>query len=358
MVFVATGRAAAANAGTADVIWLQALILGAYLGSFKIRTVVRAHRLIPFEVAQSAGALAVGFGGLVFLLSGSAVGLQILAVVCLLLAGGAYATAFGFSETHRPYPNFFFQSILACFFTIAGLVVGLGSTRAAIGYAALAAVTLALARRYHRSTLALHAAVYATGATVASGLVATATLAMTTPIAATVPVPGVVLIATLAVLFAAIALPVRDARERWPYLMPAVRCVAAAVATWTAGGVIVSYVLAMVPGSLDVSQLSTIRTIVLVASAIAVAAVGWRPAGREGSWLTYPLLTIAGLKLVFVDFMQGRPTTLFAALAVYGAALIIAPRMLRRPVAGSERAVSKEAALPVLSSSHPQTIVR
>jgi hypothetical protein len=123
-------------------------------------------------------------------------------------------------------------------------------------------------------------------------------------------------------------------------VIPATRCVIAALATWTSAGVVVGFALTVLPaGSIDASQLSTIRTIVLVVSAIAVAATGAHPAGREAAWLTYPLLLIAGMKLVFVNFMQGRPTTLFAALAVYGAALIVAPRLLRRKafdVAGSE----------------------
>ena len=52
--------------------------------------------------------------------------------------------------------------------------------------------------------------------------------------------------------------------------------------------------------------------------------------GREAGWLVYPLLFITGAKLVSIDFPQGHPQTLFAALALYGIALSAAPRMLRR----------------------------
>jgi hypothetical protein len=314
----------------ASVVWLQILMLGGYLGSFTLRTVFGSHRLVLFEVAQSAGALAVGFGGLVYLLSGATWGLQALAVVSLLAAAGAYGTAFGFSERHRPAANFLFQSILGFFFTTAGLVVGAGWFIASVGYVVLAAITLSLARRHHRLTLGLHAILFAIAAAVASGLLTNATLAIATPSAAGAPSPGLISLAALAMLLAISALPVGDTRERWPYVIPVARCLVAALGTWAAVGMIVSLALVWLPGSIDASQLSTIRTIVLVASALVAAAAGSHAAGREAAWLTYPLLLIAGTKLVFVDFIQGRPTTLFAALAFYGAALIVAPRMLRR----------------------------
>ena len=361
MLFVATGRAGA-HGGIASVVWLQALMLVGYLGSVTIRTLLGAHRLVPFEVAQSVGALAVGFGGLVYLLSGSPIGPQILAAISLLIAAGAYAIAFAFSERHRPAANFFFQSVLAFFFTAAGLAVGFGAPVTAFAYAALGCFALALARQHRSLTLVLHATSYAIGATIASGLLTTATLVMATPAAARVASPGAVSLAALATLFAVTAMPVRDTRERWPYVIPVARCIVAALVIWTAAGTIVAVVLSGLPGSIDASQLSTLRTIVLVASAVAVAAAGSHPSGREAAWLAYPLLLIAGLKLVFVDFMQGRPTTLFAALAVYGAALIIAPRLLRRATAALEGGdvVAAGRGLPTAPpiSTHPQTTVR
>jgi hypothetical protein len=335
MLFVATGRAGA-HGGIASVVWLQALMLVGYLGTVTIRTVLGPHRLVPFEVAQSAGALAVGFGGLVYLLSGSSLGPQILAAISLLIGAGAYAAAFAFSEGRRPAANFFFQSVLGFFFVAAGLAVGLGAPIAAFAYAALGCVTLAFARQHRSLTLVLHSTSYAVAATIASGLLTTATLAMATPGAAGIASPGALTLASLAALIAIAALPVRETREQWPYVVPVARCIVAALVIWTAAGTTVAITLAGLRGSIDASQLSTLRTIVLVGSAVAAAAAGSRPVGREAAWLTYPLLLVAGLKLVFVDFMQGRPTTLFAALAVYGAALIIAPRMLRRVVAASE----------------------
>jgi hypothetical protein len=51
---------------------------------------------------------------------------------------------------------------------------------------------------------------------------------------------------------------------------------------------------------------------------------------REWGWLVYPLLVGIGLKLVTQDYKHSRPATLFIALDLYGAALIVAPRLRRR----------------------------
>jgi hypothetical protein len=46
--------------------------------------------------------------------------------------------------------------------------------------------------------------------------------------------------------------------------------------------------------------------------------------------LLYPLLAWGAVKLVVEDFSSSAPALLFVALALYGAALIVGPRMARR----------------------------
>jgi hypothetical protein len=56
-----------------------------------------------------------------------------------------------------------------------------------------------------------------------------------------------------------------------------------------------------------------------------------RPRDRHGcpgpGWLH---LVVTGLKFLFEDFRVSRPATLFVAFALYGLALIVAPRLRRR----------------------------
>jgi len=102
----------------------------------------------------------------------------------------------------------------------------------------------------------------------------------------------------------------------------------------SAGGALVGYLAPAIgrqpDGSMDVGLLATIRTGVLAVAALLVAWIGRHARFREWDWLVYPLLVAIGVKMVAQDFMHGRPATLFVALALYGAALIMAPRMRRR----------------------------
>jgi hypothetical protein len=43
-----------------------------------------------------------------------------------------------------------------------------------------------------------------------------------------------------------------------------------------------------------------------------------------------PLLVLGGVKLLGEDLRHGRPATVFASLVLYGIALIVAPRLVRR----------------------------
>jgi hypothetical protein len=59
---------------------------------------------------------------------------------------------------------------------------------------------------------------------------------------------------------------------------------------------------------------------------------------REWGWLVYPVLMVTGLKFVAEDFRESGPQTLFIALALYGLALLVAPRLRRRPASVGENA--------------------
>jgi len=48
------------------------------------------------------------------------------------------------------------------------------------------------------------------------------------------------------------------------------------------------------------------------------------------AWLVYPVLAAGGVRLVLDDFRHSEPSTLFIALALYGAALAFAPRIASR----------------------------
>jgi hypothetical protein len=108
---------------------------------------------------------------------------------------------------------------------------------------------------------------------------------------------------------------------------------------WAAGGLAIGVVVPLLtaaPGAgADPGVVATIRTLVLVAAALILLASSRRHLSPERAWLAYALLGGVALKLFAEDLPKGTPATLFVALAVYGAALILAPRMGR---AGAEPA--------------------
>jgi len=68
---------------------------------------------------------------------------------------------------------------------------------------------------------------------------------------------------------------------------------------------------------------------VLALGILALAWIARRPANVELRWLVYPALVAAGAKLVVEDFIRCTPAMLVVALALYGTALIVAPRLAR-----------------------------
>jgi hypothetical protein len=80
----------------------------------------------------------------------------------------------------------------------------------------------------------------------------------------------------------------------------------------------------------DAGALATERTALL--STLAVLAAWLHRPGAFSSigTLAYPWLAVIGVKLLLVDLRVSSPATLFIALACYGVALVLVPR-LRRP---------------------------
>ena len=83
----------------------------------------------------------------------------------------------------------------------------------------------------------------------------------------------------------------------------------------------------------DAGVAAVLRTAVLGALALTLAACARRGTWPELGWLVYPLLALGGVKLLLQDLRDGRPATLVASLAVYGAVLVLAPR-LSKPAPG------------------------
>jgi hypothetical protein len=313
---------------------LQVTLVGAYLGSIAVRTLLRDHNVTLFEVTQTVVALVVGFGGAV-LLTRSVETLPVLMGLASLMFGAVcYALAFRFVGRHADHErNVHFYSTLALVLVLAGLTLDLSASWLGAAAAFFALPATWSWSRYGRPDMLLHGVVYLVVAGIATGALHYATRALVaSPERWSLPGPMMVALAVAAVLAAYFA--AGRPQPEGGVSASASRFVIALTLVWVASGCLTGYLAPLLAGSadgaVDLGILATVRTGVLAVATLIVAAVSHRDRFREWAWLVYPLLVFIGLKMVAQDFKYSRPATLFIALALFGIALILAPRLKRR----------------------------
>lgn len=326
MIVILTGRA---EGLFWSVLLLQACTLVGYLGSFAFRTLAQPRPIVPFEVAQSAGVLALVLSSLFTLLTPRPIATQVVAAIILAAGLLAYAVAFTVVERRGQLANLFFYTLFGLVMVTLGTAVLAPRMLPAI-MAAAGAVSAIAAGRRSPVVLCAQAILFMAAAAITSGLLQATTVALFSPPG---PWPALAAVAWFVLGCGVVALasaPVRDGIL--PVGTSISRVLLALLVVWTTSGAIVHVAasgLQQIAGW-DAGWLGTLRTAVTVAATFAVAYASRRSAWREAGWLTYPLLVGLGLKLLAADLPSGRPVTLFVTLAAYGVALIAAPRALPR----------------------------
>jgi hypothetical protein len=307
-----------------------------YLSSIGVRTLVRERSVTPFAAVQAPLALLVGFSGAIRLVVHGGGNPMPLAVVLLLLGAAYYAAAFASIDRRLGRGRNFYA-----YTTLAGLLVLVGSSMVfrgdvlAITWATLAVAAAAIGARFNRITLKFHGAVYLTAGTFVAGLI---TCAFNGFLAeaneAWQPLSPVSLAAALAAVACygiLLAAPNRRALQ-WYERLP--QAVISAVVILSVAGMaaprIAGALLAASNTMAGSAVLAASRTVVIAVSAVVLAWAGRRWLLDELTWLVYPVLVAGGAKLLWEDFSYGRPMTLFIALAFYGTALIVTPRLIRK----------------------------
>lgn len=315
------------------VMLLQVVLVGAYLASIAVRTLLRDRNVTVFEVTQSALALCIGFGGAIFLTRTTAALPVLMGAVSIAFGAACYALAFWFVGRHAGHErNVEFYAALALVLVLAGLGLDLSAPWLAGVSAAFAVAAAAGWARFGRLYLLLHAVVYLMAASIAAQALDYGVWAIfASPASWTAPTTGAAAVAVAAALAAWLGM-----RRPWPDGgVPAsvMRVVVAVALILTAAGCLVGVLAPLLAGSPDggvhLGALATVRTGVLASVTLLVALGARQDRLREWAWLVYPLLVLVGLKMVAQDFKYSRPATLFVALALYGIALILAPRLRR-----------------------------
>jgi hypothetical protein len=318
-----------------QVIAVQLCLLTGYLASIVIRTLIRGRDVIPFEVVQSIAALAVGFGGAVYVAQATGYGVIALALINLAFGVSCYGVAFVFVARRQGLRrNFYFYTSLALILVLVSTNVLLEGSRLALTWASLGVLTSWLAWRVGRIALNLHSAVYVIAGAGVSGLLFAATDALVGPVTVAWSPFSPTSLIVLAAIGVCWLIPMSPAAESWGAYSRLPRLLIIVALAWSLGGWIIALVapaLTSTPGGgADAGIVATLRTSILAAAALALAWVGRQDRFREAGWLLYPVLVAGGLKLLLEDLPHSKPATMFLALALYGGALIAAPRLGHR----------------------------
>ncbi|MGZ9189400.1 MAG: DUF2339 domain-containing protein [Nitrospira sp.] len=323
----------------AMVIGLLMALVGSYIASFAVRTLVRGRDILPFEIFQTAASLLLGLGGSVVVVRATHAAAQPLGVISLALGLGSYAVAYAFiSRTRAKNVNFYFYTALALVFTLAGLSLLLGETLLILSFCALAVIVTLLGRRFNHPALLLHGFAYLLGAAWVSGLLKDSGSFFLGDATANVRESGrigwVVLLASVGC-----ALTLNRKREAQVVLMTRVaRLGQVGLLVLLLGGTSIYLVEVLITHllghPLEQGGIATLRTAVFACSAVALAASARRWAIHEMGWLAWVLLGGTGLEVLVEDLRYSGPSLLFIAFAIIGIAFILVPRLLSktRPV--------------------------
>ena len=334
-VFVLGLTARALNPDLGQSPWMalgvQLLLLAGYLTSIAVRTIVRGRGVIPFEVVQTVAALAVGLGGAIAVTGELGTGTGLLGVASCVMGAATYAVAFLWVERQTTgIRNFMFYTSLALVLTIVGLDVLFEGGVLAVAWTALGVVAVVLGARLARLTLVSHAAVYLVGAALASGLVRHASQALIGRTEGSLGwLPAAAMLVAAAAGASACIRVDGGPGSAWLRQAPRLALIIVFSLGLASLGVDAMAWLAAKRGPVGMGVLATDRTAVLSVLALGTAWASRWPRFAITGTLVYPVLVFTGLHLVLEDLRHSSPSTLFVAFALYGAALIFAPRLKR-----------------------------
>lgn len=305
-----------------------------YLGLFTYRSLVLGKGVRAFYILQSLAILAIGYGGAVKLALAMGRGAAALGIAALVAAVAYYTVAFTIVRQRHGRGRAFF------WFASLGLVfIALGSRVVAGGYwlpwlwLALGLGATLEANRTDRLTLHAHGVIYLLLGVMSSGLGKAAGHAFLGGTDDAWPGPGA---AGVFIWLGAIGCWELQLRSRiagglaGPSRIP--RFGAALLALvglgWGAVAGLVTLFGGMPPGGAGAAAVAVVRTGVLAVTVIALALAARRPRWSELGWPVVPLLALGCVKLLIEDMRRGTPLTLTLGFALFGAALIVAPKLL------------------------------
>jgi hypothetical protein len=321
--------------GLGEALFLLFALVALYFGSYCFRVFKRKRTITPLEIGQTLVVLFVGLGGAAVAVHAREHAMLPLGVGCLVLATACYTSAYGFLPRLDPdRRNFLFFTLLGLALALVGCELLLPRFIATLVFAAIALLAGAAARRIASPVLYLHGAVYLLVAILRAGVPATIAHAFVGSSVRFEDWLNAALLLALTVTILYPWLPRPQGRAVDTFLGRRAVDLFLFIGVLACGGIVVSLLVKAAPlvAGPDAQRgaLASLRTGVLALSAALLARFDRRARLPALSWMVYTILALGAIKLAFEDLRVGGAATLFLSLGLYGGALIVAPRFLRR----------------------------
>ncbi len=311
------------------MLTLASALLGIYLASTIVRTLVRGVTFTTFEISQSILAFLLCLGGTVRVEQSHPAAVSLAAGFGVLCAVACYTVAFAFLERHgRHDRNFYTYSGFALLLLLSGSYMLLTDVFLAALWCTFAIGCILLGGHSGRTTLNWHGAIYLALGSAISGLAGWSASQLLDSGGAWIS-PALAGWICIAGAIAGYALLLRASMpEDTSWSVRLCTLLLSANAVWAIVGLIAGLLVAAFAPFTGFHP--ALRTATLTLLTLALAWAGKRYVRQEMVWLVYPLMALAAYKLVLQDFRQGHTLALFASLLLYGGALVLLPRILQK----------------------------
>ncbi len=323
----------------AALLGAQVALLGIYLTSTFVRTLLRGFTFTWFETAQCAVAFLISVGGGLQLTSADAR----VAPALGLLALGCAATCYLFSflrldrggELGR---NFYTYSTFAFLLAVAGSRILLSDAAAAVAWSVLAVAAIWVGGIFLRLTLKVHGCIFLLLALTASSALEQAVGLLLGERVWPGGAPWAIWSGALTAVLCYVMGTRQGAAVSPSWSSRTLRLLVAGTAVLLvagiAAGLLTSGYHAIFGAEATHAYCATLRTFVLSAAALVLAWGGARWDRPEFGRLVYPVMVLGAYRMIGVDLHQDRTAALFLSLLLYGGALILLPKLIRTRAMG------------------------
>jgi hypothetical protein len=312
----------------------QVALLGIYLVSTIVRTLLRGFTFTWFETAQCALAFLISVGGGLQLSSADARVAPALALLSLACAAACYLVSFLMLDPGGEHGrNFHTYSTFGILLAVAGSRILLSGAAAAVAWSVLAVAAIWVGGIFLRLTLKVHACIFLLLALTASSALEQAAGLLLGSRAWPGGAPWAIWSGALTASLCYV-IGTRHAAAVTPsFSSRTLRILVAGTAVWLAAGIAAGLLTSgyhlIFGAEATHAYCATLRTFVLSAAALLLAWAGGRWDRPEFSRLVYPVMALGAYRLIGVDLQQDRTAALFLSLLLYGGALILLPKLIR-----------------------------